>query len=173
LIDAIKIFEEAYKRNTGRNIQKDANEIIKEKKAKKKLNSSVNRLLEIFDIPNSTFYKPHVVNGTRAQKKAYVDSVVLKAYNADELNSNLGRDGIYGVIRETGEKITLKQIRNSKKRLGIFSTKQIIHHRKPKEEKDVNADVPNLLNGMTKCDVPLKYFSSDTTCIKTKDSPNT
>jgi hypothetical protein len=173
LVDVIKIFEEAYKQKTGRSIQKDANVIIKQKKAEKKLDSSVNRLLEVFDIPNSTFYKPHVENGVISQRKSYIDSIVRKAYEKDELNSNLGRDGIYGVIQKIDPKITLKQIRNSKKRLGIISTKHIAKHHKPKEDKDVNADVPNLLNGITKCDVPLKYFSSDTTCIKTKDSPNT
>jgi hypothetical protein len=53
----------------------------------------------------------------------------------------------------------------------MFSTKYLIRHRKPTEDKDINANVPNILDGITKSNVPLQIFSSDTTCMKTIGAP--
>jgi hypothetical protein len=165
------MYDELYKENAKRDLYKDAKKKLKEKKNENKLRTSISSLLKILDIPSSSFYKNVIVNKEKINRKTLVDNCVRQAYSLHELNTNLGRQGILSIVQEINPTISEKDVRKSKERLNIKCTK-VFFKLKPTESKDINARVPNLLNGATKMNVPLQAFSSDTTAMYTIDSSN-
>jgi hypothetical protein len=90
----------------------------------------------------------------------------------NDLYRNEGRNIILARVQKkiTQFTITSCDIRYAKVRTHSQSTR--VSHIKKKEEKDLNAQIPNLMNGATGCDEVLKAFASDTTAMKTVDANN-